>query len=117
MVGYAPFGANPPYSSVHQTCQIARVLDVGPGQALVDLKVRRSSPNRGRAGRLGSCRTHGPRCLATSRLVEVLCPPTLLKSFGATSRKSANTLGVPRTVLEVFAAPPPMAVSISGARG
>src|SRR5512141_2199089 len=33
---------------------------------------RRPSKNRGRAGRQGSSRTHGPRCLATSRLVEVL---------------------------------------------
>jgi hypothetical protein len=53
-----------------QTCKYARVLDVGPGQALAGFAIPPLAPeNRGRAGCLGSCRTHGPRCLATLRLV------------------------------------------------
>src|SRR6185295_12727028 len=52
---------------------IARILYRGPGKArLPDLLP--PAPNRGRAGRRGSKRTHGPRRLATSRLVEVLVP-------------------------------------------
>ena len=51
---------------------IARILYRGPGKARL-LCSFALAPNRGRAGRQGSKRTHGPRRLATSRLVEVLC--------------------------------------------
>src|SRR6188472_4818479 len=48
---------------------IARILYRGPGKARL-LCSFALAPNRGRAGRQGSKRTHGPRRLATSRVVE-----------------------------------------------
>jgi len=65
----------------------------GAGYAVVFGKIRIArKKNRGRAGRQGSKRTHGPRRLATSRLVEVLCasPLALVRAIGKACRKSAK---------------------------
>ena len=65
----------------------------GAGCAVVWGKIRIArTKNRGRAGRLGSKGTRGPRRLATSRLVEVLCasPFTLVRAIGKACRKSAK---------------------------
>jgi hypothetical protein len=51
----------------------------------------RPEKNRGRAGRQGSQWTHGPRRLATSRLVECRWVPAVaIASFGQAHRKSAK---------------------------
>ena len=70
---------------------IARILYRGPGKARL-LCSFALAPNRGRAGRQGSKRTHGPRRLATSRLVEVLCArlPLWFERKGKACRKSAK---------------------------
>jgi hypothetical protein len=65
----------------------------GAGCAVVFGKIRIArKKNRGRAGRQGSNWTRGPRRLATSRLVEVLCasPSALVRTVGKACRKSAK---------------------------
>jgi len=66
--------------------------------------LRRTS--RGRAGRWGSDRTHGPRHLATSRLAEVRCP-----SFDGRPQVRQSH-GVPRAVFLRFAPHGPRWASI-----
>jgi hypothetical protein len=65
-----------------------------------------SNEYRGRAGHLWAQRTHGPRRLATSRLVEFGPSPRGEQGH----RKSASPSGVPRAVFEVCSASPPVDV-------
>jgi hypothetical protein len=60
----------------------------------------RPEENRGRAGRQGSNWTRGPRRLATSRLVEVLCalPFALVRAKRQSGPQVRQTQGVPRAV-------------------
>jgi hypothetical protein len=60
---------------------------------------------RGRAGHHWARWTHGPRRLATSRLVEVRIPAFFVKTGEPQVRQS---LGVPRAVFEVCSASPPV---------
>src|SRR5689334_25133601 len=65
--------------------------------------LRRDKPPaqyRGRAGRQGSNWTRGPRRLATSRPVEVLCasPAALVRAKRQGVPQVRQTLGVPRAV-------------------
>ena len=92
-VGHWPIGHWPSLfpSNPMQTRVIARVFCEAPGRP-----VSWPPPNRGRAGRQGPRRTHGPRHLAISRLIE------------AASRKSAKSDGVPRAVFDVCSASPPV---------
>jgi hypothetical protein len=62
----------------------------GAGYAVVVREdPHRPEKNRGRAGRQGSNGTHGPRRLATSRLVEVLCARRS-PWFARSARQSAS---------------------------
>ena len=73
----------------------------GAGCAVVLVKNRIArKKNRGRAGRQGSNWTRGPRRLATSRLVEVLCasPCTLVRANRQSVPQVRQTQGVPRAV-------------------
>jgi hypothetical protein len=84
----------------HRASAIARILCRGPGQArLLDLLP--PAPNRGRAGRQGSKGTHGPRRLATSRLVEVLVPRLALW-FERSARRAASPPNPGRPARGVF---------------
>jgi hypothetical protein len=83
-----------------QTNAIALFL-CGAGCAVVLEKNRIArKKNRGRAGRQGSNWTRGPRRLATSRLVEVLCasPCTLVRAKRQSVPQVRQTQGVPRAV-------------------
>jgi hypothetical protein len=73
----------------------------GAGYAVVfGREPRRPEENRGRAGRQGSNWTRGPRRLATSRLVEVLCalPFALVRAKRQSGPQVRQTQGVPRAV-------------------
>ena len=67
--------------------------------------LRRSRKYRGRAGRRGLNRTHGPRRLTTSRLVEVLLSVFALAT-SADNPQVRQTQGVPRGVLVCSASVP-----------
>ena len=104
---------------------IARILYRGPGQARLSYRppspltgLRRDKPPaqyRGRAGRQGSNWTRGPRRLATSRPVEVLCasPAALVRAKRQGVPQVRQTLGVPRAVFNRLAPRPPRWSSLS----
>src|SRR6478752_3433493 len=83
---------NKPHKTIRQAQAPSPVFFIeAPGRPVFSA-VLPPNPNRGRAGRQGSKRTHGPRRLATSRLVEVLVPRrvALVRAIGKACRKSAK---------------------------
>ena len=93
------FSSSPGHSS-------AALFLCGAGYAVVLERDRIArKKNRGRAGRQGSKWTRGPRRLATSRLVEVLCasPAALVRAKRQSVPQVRQTQGVPRAVFNRLA--------------